>query len=60
MEIEFEFFDPRYAMFNIGISLERYEEKDEHYKWVKRQVVLGFLIFNININWLVDLEEIGE
>lgn len=53
--IELELFDPSYWMFNLGIALERYEEHNNEYQWVRKQLVLGFLLFNINISWKINV-----
>ena len=59
MNIEIEIFDPNYWMFHAGIALERYEEHDNTYQWIRRKFVIGLLIFSININWKVGITKLG-
>lgn len=60
MNIEFEFFDPNYWMFNVGLALERYEEHDATFQWVRKQFVIGLLLFNINISWKIHKIKMGS
>jgi len=53
MNLELEFFDPNFWMFNVGFALERYEENDVQTEWVKKQFKIGLLILNINISWRI-------
>ena len=59
MNIELELFDPNYWMFNLGIALERYEEHDNNMQWVRKQLVFGFLLFNVNISWHIHKTKMG-
>jgi len=47
MNIEVVIFDPNYWIFNLGISLNRYEEYDSTHEWVRKELDLGFLFFSI-------------
>jgi hypothetical protein len=60
MTIEFEFFDPNYWMFNLGLTLERYEEYDKTHYWIRRRFIIGLLIFSINFDWNVNKRKIGD
>lgn len=60
MSIELEFFDPKYWMFNLGLSLNRYEEHDNHYQWVRKEFVIGLLLFNIKFHIERDKMEKGS
>lgn len=60
MNVELEFFDPHFWMFNVGFALERYEENDGETQWVRKQFKIGLLVMNINISWKINEELMGE
>ena len=59
MEIDVVFFDPRYFIFNVGIALNRYEQHDNEYKWVKKEVDLGLFFMSIRFSIRRDLQTRG-
>jgi hypothetical protein len=50
MIIDIEIFNPYYWMFNLGLSLNRYEQNDGKYQWVLKEFVIGLLVINIKFS----------
>lgn len=43
-------FDPRYFIFNLGISLLRYEEEIDGKWYIRKELQFGFLLFSLRFN----------
>ena len=61
---EIVFFHPNYAIFQLGVSLNRYEEytEDSEKFRIRKELDIGFFFFSIRINFcfekeLVDMED---
>lgn len=51
MNVEVCIYDPHYWIFSVGIALERYEEEDQHHKWVRKCLKIGLLIGDIRFSF---------
>jgi hypothetical protein len=60
MDIEVVFFDPRYFIFNLGLALNRYEQHNVEYKWVKKELDLGLFFMSIRFSIKRDMQRRGE
>lgn len=56
MDINIVVFDPNYFIFNLGISLNRYEQSDRTHQWVKKELDIGFILFSIRFSIIRDKE----
>lgn len=56
MDINIVVFDPNYFIFNLGISLNRYEQFDRTHQWVKKELDIGFILFSIRFSIIRDKE----
>ena len=56
MDINIVVFDPHYFIFNLGISLNRYEQFDRTHQWVKKELDIGFLLFSVRFSIIRDKE----
>ena len=54
MDINIVVFDPNYFIFNLGISLNRYEQSDRTHQWVKKELDIGFILFSIRFSIIRD------
>ena len=54
MDINIVVFDPNYFIFNLGISLNRYEQFDRTHQWVKKELDIGFILFSIRFSIIRD------
>lgn len=54
--IHVSLFDPRYFIFNIGISLLRYEEEFDDQEYIRKELCLGFLLFAIRFSQYFPVE----
>jgi hypothetical protein len=54
------FFDPRYFIFNLGLALNRYEQHNVEYKWVKKELDLGLFFMSIRFSIKRDMQRRGE
>lgn len=57
MHIDVVIFDPKYWIFSLGISLNRYEEQDQTETWVRKELDLGFLAFSIRFSIIRDVRK---
>ena len=57
MDINIVVFDPNYFIFNLGISLNRYEQSDRKHQWVKKELDIGFILFSIRFSIIRDKEK---
>lgn len=44
------FFDPNYFIFNLGISLLRYEEEYDGKWYIRKEFQIGLLLFSLRFN----------
>jgi hypothetical protein len=49
-------FDPHYLIFNLGISLLRYEEELHQGWFIRKEFQIGLLIASIRFNWYIKME----
>lgn len=52
--LEIVIFDPRYWIFSLGISLNRYEECDDQEEWIRKTFEIGLLAFVIRWHMIRD------
>jgi hypothetical protein len=57
MNINIVVFDPHYFIFNLGISLNRYEQWNDTHEWVKKELDFGFLLFSIRFSIIRDKQK---
>jgi hypothetical protein len=57
MDINIVVFDPHYFIFNLGISLNRYEQWNDTHEWVKKELDFGFLLFSIRFSIIRDKQK---
>lgn len=53
-DIELVLIDPNYFAFELGLSLNRYEESDNQSSWIRKELCFGFLLISLRINWVFD------
>lgn len=58
MDINVMIFNPHYWNFEVGISLNRYEEHDNNEKWIKRELSIGLLLLAIRFSIKVKREKV--
>lgn len=49
-------FDPRYFIFNLGISLLRYEEELNDGWYIRKELQIGLLLVSVRFNTYFELE----
>lgn len=49
-------FDPRYFIFNLGISLLRYEEELNDGWYIRKELQIGLLLISVRFNTYFELE----
>lgn len=59
MDIEVVFFDPRYFMFYVGVAVNRYEQHDNEYQWVKKELDIGLFFISIRFSIRRDIQTRG-
>ena len=58
--LELVFHDPNYFSFELGISVNRYEEETNTHAWIRKELSIGFLLISIRFNWIFEVEEEQE
>lgn len=59
MEVAFIFFNPHYLIFNLGIAVNRYEQHDGEYQWVKKELDIGLFFMSIRFSIKRDIKKRG-
>ena len=54
--LELVFHDPHYFSFELGISVNRYEESTEENAWIRKELSIGILLISIRLNWIFEIE----
>jgi hypothetical protein len=54
--IQIVLFDPHYLIFNLGISLLRYEEKLYQSWFIRKEFQVGLIFISIRFNWYIKVE----
>lgn len=49
-------FDPRYFIFNLGISLLRYEEEIDDVWYIRKEFQIGLLLISLRFNIYHEME----
>jgi hypothetical protein len=52
--LELIFHDPHYFSFELGISVNRYEEETENHAWIRKELSIGLLLISIRFNWIFE------
>lgn len=51
---EIVIYDPYAWMFNLGISLNRYLEKDHAHHWVRKEFEIGLFFLSLRFNFIMN------